>query len=98
MTMTTLYKWIGERSDMTWCDPDIGIHHDWGIEEDHIFSFLDEFSDPEIFDIFLQEYPEWTVVPGVRKTTVDLGSLVDKTFCFRKCNQCRHFESRHKSK
>jgi hypothetical protein len=83
---------------MTRCDPDIWVHHDRSIEEDHIFSLLDEFSDPEIFDVLLQECAEWTVVPRVRETSVDLRSLVDEPFGFREGDEGRHFERHRREK
>lgn len=82
-TSLTINKWIRESSDMTRRHPDLWVHEDRGIEESHIFSFLDEVFDPEIFDIFLHERTEWTIVPGVRETSVDLRTSVDKTFGFR---------------
>ena len=95
MTVFALHEWIRERSDMPRRDPSIGVHHDRRIEEHHILALLDEFLDPEILDILLQEYSEWTVVPRVRETSVDLRTLIDEPFDFRKGDECGHFE-RHK--
>ena len=96
MTFSTLHERIRKTTDMSWCNPDIWIHHEGRVKKYHIFSFLDELLYPKVFDIFLQEGTEWTIVPRVRETSIDFRSLVDKTFCFRKGDECRHFERRHK--
>ena len=97
MTFLAIHQRIREASKMSGCYPGLGIHENRTVNSYIIGIFHDEFLPPCLFYIVLQFHTKVTVIPGVGKTSVNLGTGIYKPSCLRQCNNFLHrfFHSTH---
>ena len=72
MTLLTVHQRITESSKMSGCDPCLWIHKDGTVYTHIIRVLLNEFLPPGLFYIILKLYTEISIIPCIRKSTVDL--------------------------
>ena len=82
-TLLAVHQWIGESADMTAGNPYCRIHQDRRLYTCIIWRFLNEFTPPGFFYIFLQFDSQRTEIPRIGQTAVDFRSLKHKTTVFR---------------
>lgn len=90
LALFAIHERIAESSDMSGGDPYLGIHEDRGIEEDHIGSLLGEVPYECIFEVFLENGSVRSVIPRIRKSAVDLGTLEYETSSFAELDYIFH--------
>ena len=78
MTLTAVHQGIREAAEMSACHPGLGIHQN-GTVHTHIITVpRDELLPPGLLHIIFQLHAQVTVIPGIRKTAVNLGAGIHK--------------------
>src|SRR3989338_287677 len=72
MTLFTFNQGISEVLNMSARLPDLWVHNDRRVQTDHIRLLLDKKLPPLAFNIVFQQNTEWTVIPAVRHSSINL--------------------------
>ena len=83
MTFLTIHQRIRETAQMSAGYPCLGIHQDRTVHTYIIGALLNKLLPPCLFHIVLQLYAKVTVIPGICQASVNLGTGIYKTSCFR---------------
>ena len=83
-SMTQLPGVGRKTANVTGSNPYLRVHQDGAVYANVIWALLDEFLPPGCLNIILQLYAQRTEVPGIRQTTVNIGTRIYETSCLGK--------------
>ena len=90
MALLTIHQRVAETAQMPGCHPCLRIHQDGTVHTYIVWIFLDKFLPPGFFYIVFQFHAKLSIVPCIRKTTVNLTPRIDKTSGFCKGHKFVH--------
>ena len=90
VTFLAIHKRIRESSQMSGCYPCLRIHKDRAVYTDVVRIFLDKLLPPCFFYIVFQFHTEISVIPGIRKSTINVGTRIYKSSCLCQRNNLVH--------
>ena len=85
-----VYQRVRESAHVTGCHPGLRVHQNRRVEADIVLGLLHEFSPPGVLDVLFQFRAQWTVIPCIGQTAVNLGTRIDKPSVLREGNDFFH--------
>ena len=82
MTLSTIHQRIRKSAQMTGSHPCLWVHDNRTVDTYVVWALLYELLPPCLFDVVLQFHAEISVIPTVRKTSIDLRTRIYKSSCF----------------
>ena len=78
VALLTVHQRVGESAQMAGGNPGLGIHQDGAVNTHIVGALLDKFLPPGALYVIFQLHAQIPVIPGIGKSSVDLGSRIDK--------------------
>src|SRR6185437_11179995 len=94
-TFFAIHHCISKSRHMPRCFPNFMMRDNTSINSYHVRTDLDEIFPPKIFDISKKFCTDWTVIIGIRQSTIQFRSWVDKTTTFCEGNYFIHYIITH---
>src|SRR3989338_10325303 len=79
MALLTLHKRVREVLKVAGGLPDLGVHNERRVNADHVGPLMHKAPPPLLLDIIFKLGTQWSVIPRVLQTTVNLRTGKNKT-------------------
>ena len=79
MTLLTVHQRIGESSQMAGRHPGLRVHQNRAVHAHIVGRLLDKFLPPGFFYVIFQLHTQISIIPGIGKASVNLGTGIYKS-------------------